>query len=384
MFQLTSTQPRRVVIAGGGVAAVETLLALRAAPGGTSFDVTVMAPGPELVYRPLAVGEPFGRPLTRRYDLQAICDDLGATLVPEALIAVSDDRRVHGSDGADLPYEALVLAPGARAEVALEDAFTFFADTDADGLQWIVRELEEGAVRSIAFVVPPGAGWPLPLYELALLTARRAWAIGADDVALTLVTPEEGPLAVFRGTGSSAVGRLLDDAGIALERSSYAHDYDGLVLQLTPGGRRVQADRVVALPRLRGPALAGVPCDPDGFIRIDQHLRVPGLPGVWAVGDATTAAIKQGGLATQQADAVAAAIARGSGSFRPVDAPAPTLRAMLMTGGDPLYLTATLAVGSITSSASRDCPWWPPHKIAARHLAPYLADRSPLMPAHQR
>lgn len=383
MMQL-STQPRRVVIAGGGVAAVETLLALRAAPGGSVFDVTVMAPGAELVYRPLAVNEPFGRPAARRYDLAAICDDLGATLVPEALIAVTDDRHARGSGGANLPYEALVLAIGARPEAALEDAFTFFADSDADGLQWIVRELEEGLVRTIAFVVPPGAGWPLPLYELALLTARRAWAIGAADVELTLVTPEDGPLAAFRGNGSQAVGRLLAGAGIALESSSYAHSYDGHALRLTPGDRYLQADRVVALPRLRGPALAGVPSDPDGFVRVDEHGRVPGLPGVWAVGDATTSAIKQGGLAAQQADAVATAIARGTDSFRPVDGPSPTLRAMLLTGGEPLYLTATLTAGGAASSASRDCPWWPPHKIAARHLAPYLADRSPLMPAAHR
>ncbi len=305
MLQLTSTQPRRVVIAGGGVAAVETLLALRAAPGGSAFDVTVMAPGPELVYRPLAVNEPFGRPTARRYALATICDDLGATLVPEALIAVTDDRHALGGDGASLPCEALVLATGARPEIAIEHAFTFFADSDAEKLEGIVRELEEGLVRTIAFVVPPGAGWPLPLYELALLTARRAWAIGAADVELTLVTPEEAPLAVFRGTGSEAVGRLLSGAGIALECGSYAHSYDGHALRLTPGDRSLEADRVVALPRLRGPALAGVPCDRDGFVRVDEHGRVPGLPGVWAVGDATTSAIKQGGLASQQADAVA-------------------------------------------------------------------------------
>ncbi|MDO8188347.1 FAD-dependent oxidoreductase [Conexibacter sp. JD483] len=381
MLQLTSTQPRRVVIAGGGVAAVETLLALRAAPGGHLLEIAVIAPGSELVYRPLAVAEPFGRPLTRRYDLRAICADLGATLVPEALTGVAADRRALGGDGASLPYDALVLATGARSEVALPHAATF-GDAESDGVQWIVRELEEGLLRTIAFVVPPGAGWPLPLYELALQMSRRAWAVGASDVRLTLVTPEEGPLAVFRGTGSRAVGRLLAGAGIELISGSYGRDYDGEEVVLTPGDRRLQADRVVALPRLRGPALAGVPCDADGFIRIDEHSRVPGLPGVWAVGDATTSPIKQGGLATQQADAVAAAIARGPGSFRPVDAAPPTLRAMLMTGADPLYLTATLASGG-ASSASRDCPWWPPHKIAARHLAPYLADRSPLMPAHQ-
>jgi sulfide:quinone oxidoreductase len=99
---------------------------------------------------------------------------------------------------------------------------------------------------------------------------------------------------------------------------------------------------------------------------------VPGLDGVYAVGDATTFPVKQGGLATQQADLVAAQIA---GRDRDLPLLRPCLRAIVLTGREPLYLTATISGGeSVTSTASRECPWWPPHKIAARHLAPYLAD----------
>jgi len=49
---------------------------------------------------------------------------------------------------------------------------------------------------------------------------------------------------------------------------------------------------------------------------------------------------------------------------------------VLFSGDGPLYLRATITGGeSVVSSASRHCPWWPPHKVAARYLAPYLADR---------
>jgi sulfide:quinone oxidoreductase len=231
-------------------------------------------------------------------------------------------------------------------------------------------------VHGLAFVVPPKAGWPLPLYELALKTAERARSMGSGDLELTIVTNEDVPLAAFRGAGSDAVAGLLAEAGIATLCSTYVTAFDGRTLTLAPGNRSLEADAVLALPELHGPDLPGVPCDPDGFVHADEHGRVPGLDDVYAVGDATTFPIKQGGIATQQADVVAALIARSAGIDARQPRARPLLRAILLTGREPLYLTATIAGGeSISSRASTHCMWWPPHKVAARHLAPYLADR---------
>ena len=107
----------------------------------------------------------------------------------------------------------------------------------------------------------------------------------------------------------------------------------------------------------------------------------------YAAGDVTSFPIKQGGLAAQQADVVAAAIAAGAGvpiDLRPF---APVMRGLLLTGGAPLYLRCEpgsvtngsgVAVesrrnGEAASSAAGQPLWWPPAKLAARHLAPYLA-----------
>ena len=49
----------RVLIAGGGVAALEAMLALRALAA-DRVSVVLVAPDREFVYRPLAVAEPFG------------------------------------------------------------------------------------------------------------------------------------------------------------------------------------------------------------------------------------------------------------------------------------------------------------------------------------
>jgi len=362
MDQTAPTSNRRVVIAGGGIAAVETLLALRSlAP--TQLDVVVVAPNEDLHYRPLTVNEPFSEPRARRYRLQPICDDLGAVLHTARVQAVDRGRReIATGSGERIAYDALVLAVGARPGRSIAHAHTFLADGDADALHGFVRDVEEGYVERLALVVPPKAGWALPLYELALKTAARARSMGTEGLKLTIVTNEDVPLAAFRGAGSDAVAKLLGEAGIDVLCSTYVTEFDGRRLTLAPGRRALEVDAALALPELHGPSLPGVPCDPDGFIHADEHGRVPDLDDVYAIGDATTFPIKQGGIAAQQADVVAALVARSAGIDAREPRTRPVLRAILLTGDEPLYLMATITGGeSVSSQVSPHCMWWPPH-----------------------
>ena len=61
----------RVLIAGGGVAGLEALLALRDLAG-DRVELTLLSPETEFVYRPMAVAEPFGR---GRADRHPLADD---------------------------------------------------------------------------------------------------------------------------------------------------------------------------------------------------------------------------------------------------------------------------------------------------------------------
>ncbi len=362
----------RVVVAGGGVAAAETLLALRAAPRGGELEVTLVAPSAQLDYRPISVLEPFGGAPRRRFPLDRICAEHDATLVADALAAVDGERRVVTLAGGDeLPYDALVIAVGARREPALDDALTYLARDDE--MQWIVRELEQRDVRTIAFAVPPESGWSLPLYELALLTAHHAAARGIGNIALTLVTHEPEPLAVVGGDASRAVARLLGRADVHVIAGRRVVGWERRTVALDPPAADgpLVVDRLVALPRLRGPRIAGLPCDEHGFIEVDDHMRVPGLTGVYAVGDATTLPIKQGGLAAQQADLAAALIARAAG---PDASHWVRLRAILLTGAQPLYIQALIEDGRPKASGVFETPpWEPAQKVEARYLSPYLA-----------
>ena len=371
---MTETTPSHVVIAGGGVAALETLMALRDLAG-DRVAITLIAPDPNFIYRPMKVAEPFSLGHARDYALADVARDHGARFIHDSVAEVEPEQKVvRCGSGVHVPYDHLVVATGAKAVPAFQHALTFGADPAERKLHGLLADLEQGYIHSVAFVVPPEAAWTLPLYEIALMTARQAWSMGMDRITFTLVTPEDRPLAMFGGPASEVVGDLLSTEGIEFVGSSYPTVERGDVVA-DPSSRRIEADRVISLPRLEGRRLPGVPCDDDGFIPVDAHGRVPHLAGVYAAGDGTSFPIKQGGLATQQADAVAQAIAAEAGADVEPEPFRPVLRGMLLTGGDHRYFRHTVAGGDGEGEAAGHTLWWPPTKIAGRYLSGYLFER---------
>ena len=379
-------QTARVVIAGAGVAGLETLLALRALAG-DRIDITVVAPGLKFLNRSMSVTAPFEGPRGRGIRLENMLAEFDARWVRAALDRVDHEQRVAITrDGEQLPYDVLVLALGAHpkqwASQSLiyrdgSHSLSYYGGGDSPDFRLLLQRLYEGRIGKVAFVKPAGPSWPLPLYDLALMTAADCAAHGRSDVELNLITPEERPLGVFGHRASAAIQRLLEESGIRLHAASYAEPGRPGWLDIAPGGRRLKVDRVITEPRLAGPGLRGLPCDHDGFIPTDAHGRVPERDGVFAAGDATSFPIKQGGLAAQQADAVAEAIAAAIGieidpkPFRPV------LRGVLLTGRLPRYLRSDIAGGAGDDSIlSEDALWWPPNKLAGRYLAPYLSTQT--------
>ena len=374
---MTQTSSLRVVIAGGGVAALETLIALRDLAG-DRVDITLVAPDEWFTYRPMAVAVPFAAGHPNRYGLARIATEFGARVVQDAVAEVrSEEQAVLTLDGTRIPYDHLVLATGARATPAYARAITFGEDVEEKALHGLLRDTEEGYVDRVAFVVPNETTWTLPLYELALMTARQAWSMGADRVKFLLVTSEERPLAMFGAAASDAIAELLESASIEFIGSAYTQvEHNRLIVD--PGGRNIDVDRVVSLPRLEGMFIPGVPADADGFIPVDEHGRVAGLPGVYAAGDGTAFPIKQGGLATQQADAVAETIAAAAGAPVEPEPFRPVLRGVLLTGGDNRFMRSGVARGQAEPDVATHALWWPPAKIASRYLAPFLFGRDEL------
>jgi sulfide:quinone oxidoreductase len=187
------------------------------------------------------------------------------------------------------------------------------------------------------------------------------------------VTPEGEPLQLFGSEASAAVRGLLDEHEIALHVRSYAAEARAGELILISGDV-LAADRVLALPRLHGPRIGGIPQTFEGFVSVDSHGRVVGVPDVYAAGDITVFPIKQGGIAAQQADAAAEAIAAAAGAGVTPRPFTPVLRGLLLTGAEPRYLRGELVgAAGVATEASTEPLWWPPAKIVGRYLAPFLA-----------
>ncbi len=365
----------RVVVAGGGVAGLETVLALRALAG-DRVSVTLLAPDAEFVYRPQAVREPFALGAADRYDLREIVADLGAEHVADRLSWVDPrDRVAHTGAGRALPYDALVVAVGARMLVRHPLALTIDPARMDEQLHGLVQDVESGDVRSIAFVVPAGRTWLLPPYELALMTAQRAYD-AQTRVRLTIVTSEAEPLAVFGSGAGSGVRRLLDRAGIEVVPAASVQMPSAGEVVVSTRDLPLRADRVVAMPELHGPSVRGLPIGAHGLIPIDPYCRVRGLEDVFAAGDATDHPIKHGGVSAQQAVTAAYGIAARAGAPVLPRTLRPSIRAVLLTGAAPQYLSARVAGDSgILSELSETPGWSPPDKIVADHLSGYLAGR---------
>src|SRR5690349_17753750 len=364
-----------VVIAGGGVAAIEGLLRLRRLAG-DAVKITLLAPNEEFAFRALSVKEPFALGAAERHPIRRVASDANAEWVQDTLAWVDPDGQVvHTGAGDELSYDALLLAVGARAEPVYEHVTTF-RDADADALlRGLVEDIEGGYTKSVAFVAPSGPVWQLPLYELALMTAERAKGMGIDDVEVTVVTPDEAPLSVFGSGVSDAVSRLLDEAGIAVHTATEASVPAANTLRLSPQDKELTPDRIVALPRIVGPGIRGLPGGgAAGFIPVDAHCSVPGAGGrIFAAGDATSFPVKHGGLSSQQADTAAAAIAYLANAEVEPEPFQPLIRGMLLTGGAPLYMTARLIGGGSFDSEVSDQPLWPSGaKVAAEELSAYL------------
>jgi len=363
-----------VAIVGGGIAALEALLALRDLAG-DRVAISLVAPEPDFTYRPWAVEEPFTSQPPEHRALAPIAGRLGATLLPRALARVAPDEHVLELDGdSRLHYEVAMICVGARPRPAFSRGITFLGARDRRRLASLLDDAaaDRARDRHLAFVVPPTGTWPLPIYELALMTRRRAGELGLRGLRCSVVTPEPAPLAVFGTVASAAVAELLELRGIEVITGVRAREDAAGQIVMTPGGKRLEATDLISLPELDGPAVPGLPADERGFIPIDAYARVSGADDLYAAGDGTTFPIKQGGLATQQADAAAEHVAARFGADLSPEPFRPVLRGLLVTGEESLSMRHSPGGGSGEGLISADRLWWPPHKVGGRYLAPFL------------
>lgn len=364
-------RPLHVLVVGAGVAGLEAALALRELAE-DRVDVELLAPEEDFVYRPLSVAEPFRQGETRRFPLARLVELAGARLTRGTLSRLDLDRhRATTAEGAELDWDVLLLTLGARTREGIPGGLTFRGPDDREALTKLVDEGAAGGYGHLTFALPTLAAWPLPLYELALMTKTRLESSGATGVQIDVVTPEEDPLAIFGREASTTVRELLERRSIGLLTHTTPVVYRNGALVVVPG-RAIRTDRVVSMPVPEGRRIPGLPDDGRGFVRTDQFGAVEGRDDVYAAGDLTAFPLKQGGIATQQADAAATSIAALAGADVEPQPFKPMLRGLLLTGLTPQFLSANLLDNA--SEADTEPLWWPPAKIVGHYLAPFLAE----------
>lgn len=367
--------PFKVVIAGGGIAALEAALALRCLAG-ELVSTTIVAPNPEFVYKPLLVHESFAPAPTTSYSLAEIARRAGAELILDSFKWLDPRGRVvHTQRGAKLAYDAVLLAIGARTHPLFRDVLTLDDGHIRRHLDEFVTRLDSGSLNTVAFVVPSLPIWSLPAYELALMTANRARARG-HDVGVLLITPEDSPLAALGVNASAEVSQLLTEAGVTTITSATCQIREPGRIDLYPLRSSILIDQIVALPELYAPSLPGVPTSAErGFVTIDSHGAAHGLNCVYAAGDLTDTPVKHGGLSADQADVAAQAIAALAGAPLEPRPLRPALHVMLLGADRPLFIRSQmLGEHGIDLEISREPLWEPPQKLHSEYLGPVLAE----------
>ncbi len=274
-----------ILIVGAGAAGVEAALSVRAqAP---RLSVTVVAPGPEIVYRPWLVHLPAGDRQVR-YPLKALAEAAGFRLLQSPAKQVDlDGRTVRLADGTALGYERLVLAAGAPADrrrVPGSAGHALFPCDSDDAVRFAdrVRELREGVITVVLTGERPGPGLEYAA-NLALLLRR----VGSARRRLRVVDDRPRLMAPFGAKASRWVQRLLTSRGASVEAGTpvAAVEPDGVVLA---DGRRLDSQLTAVVGPLRGPDLGLPPqlTTPNGFLRTDDRLHLAGHPEVTVIGDA--------------------------------------------------------------------------------------------------
>lgn len=368
---ISNDKRAEVLIVGGGIAGMEALLALQDLAG-VRVHVTMISADPEFTYLPELVEEPFTMRPASRTDLALATRELGADFRLGRLSSVdAGEQTVRLEDGAELDYDDLVVCLGGRRRPPYAGVTTLLGPQLSVDVDELLHSCADDEHATLAMIVPPGVTWALPLYEFALMARRRVEELGLS-VQLVLYSPEAAPLGLFGVEASAEVAAQLRARNINFVAHTRVRREVSGALVGSPGDRLIEASRIVALPEIAGPAIQGLPADSRGFIPTDAYGRVVGTPWVFAAGDGTTFPIKQGGLACQQADAVASYIAARHGAPVLPEACHPALRGKLLTGADSLYMHNPLTGGSGEGEASDDSLWQPAVKVAGRYLAPWL------------
>lgn len=300
----------------GGVVAAERL----AKTLGSEHRITLVSRQREFIFYPALVRLAFGlcEPEDVAFDLGSAMLDRRINFV-EGEVARLDPyaRRVtlsHGDIEGELGYDYLIYALGRR--LATEHVPGFFEHSHhllsveaALKFGRAVREFNGGhAVVGYC----PGARLTVPVYETAFALSRMLEERGVREQArITFVSPEPFDDALAGEEVAATLHTALDEHHIKSLPDFPISHITASALR-TKGGHSLSYDLLMLIPPFRGAgAVRGLGItDSHGYVLVDKTMRVPGIEGMYAVGDAVSfGGPKMGHMAVRQGEVAAANLA---------------------------------------------------------------------------
>lgn len=270
-----SSAPRRVVVAGAGMAGVQTAVALR--EQGFTGTVILIGAEPHQPYDrpPLSKAVLLGKAEGSAFDLDFEALGIELRLGCEVSGLRPGDHELDTEDG-PVPYDVLVVATGAEpvrlaGAEGVPGVHLLRTLDDAERLRPVLARKHD--------IVVVGAGW---------IGAEFATAAREAGCAVTVVEAAEGPLAgALPAEVAAPMAGWYAEAGAVLRTHARVERVEpGAVL--LDDGTRLPAGAVVvgigARPATAWLAGSGVELGAQGEIVSDQHLRTS-VPDVYAVGD---------------------------------------------------------------------------------------------------
>jgi NADH dehydrogenase len=295
----------RVVIIGGGFGGLSAARALRGAP----VDVTILDRRNHHVFQPLLyqvamavlspgdIASPIRWILRHQRNVEVLLGEVGR---------IDTDRRIaHLTDGAEIPYDYLIVAAGATHAYFGHDEWLPYAPglkTLEDALEMRRRvllafekaERESDPVRQralLTFVIVGGGPTGVELAGALAEIARQSLAKDFrhfDPTSSRILLIEGGPtvLPPFPGRLRDAARRDLGRLGVDVRTNT-------LVTAIGPGfvqagDERISAETVLWAAGVAASPLGaslGVPVDRVGRVLVQPDLTIPGHPEVFVIGD---------------------------------------------------------------------------------------------------
>jgi assimilatory nitrate reductase electron transfer subunit len=304
---------RRIVIIGHGMAGARLASELRGHdPHAERVDVTVVGDEPHLPYNRVLLSTVLAGSL----DLDAVhtSSDVGQVVLRIGTSATEIDRaarQVWLSDGSAVPYDALVLATGARPWLPDVDGLTTDTEELAPGVTTF--RTRDDCERIVADARP---GVPVAVLGGGLLGLETARGLATRGCLVTVVHPTHHLLdRQIDPAAARILRRTLEDLGIEFRLGAPAVRYlPGDGLKLADGGH-VAGELVIVSAGVRPEtSLAGAAgLAVDRGILVDDALRTSD-PRIHAIGDCAQHAAPGAGLVQPAFDQAAVVAARLTGA----------------------------------------------------------------------